>query len=275
MTTQLLHFTITGQFLTQHVRNLWTEGRQDFAIRTLVTGLIGMTEGWAVMICTGKKKLIGRDNNISMVKDNKKFHRGMKLMTMEESLKAKDREAARQKEALRKEVLGLHPYEPHGDFAPRILPAVKATFDLAKSRQLSAQALLNFGNLMALQSIKNQKRVNQEDGIVPFRSMEDFRHPMNSAWVNIKYGWIDRGGDAYDAAMGRGTALFDAHNTLEGMTGIKQRELEEKGWIKITVSIIEGLMVLPTRHPTKAQQERVAEFCQHNNIKAPRWWDDL
>lgn len=260
-----LHFHVSGEFLTNHCRNLWTEGRPDFAIRTLVTSLIGMTEGWAIMICTGKKKLVGWDNDVSMVDDKVANHNGMKLLSMEEILKHKDEEA-KLKEREQREL------DPDDVPFPKLKNPVMSIFDLSQSRQISNQALLNFSNIMAFQSMQNQKRMDREENKQEPKSLDDFKI-TNGHWTHIKYGWIDKQGNPYDAAMGRGDCLFDAHVTMAGLCGIRERELEEKGWIKITVSVIEGLMVIPTSRPTKVQKEMVAEFCQKNKIKEPRWWD--
>ena len=69
----VLHFTITGEFLTNFVRDLYMEGRKlNDVIEMLQTSLIGeMTMEIAQGIILGKYKLTGKDNDISLELDDK------------------------------------------------------------------------------------------------------------------------------------------------------------------------------------------------------------
>ena len=69
----VLHFTITGEFLTNFVRDLYMEGRKlNDVIEILQTSLIGeMTMEIAQGIILGKYKLTGTDNDISLEPDDK------------------------------------------------------------------------------------------------------------------------------------------------------------------------------------------------------------
>ena len=68
-----LHFTITGEFLTNFVRDLYMEGRKlNDVIELLQTSLVGdMTMEIVQGIILGKYKLTGKDNNISLEPDDK------------------------------------------------------------------------------------------------------------------------------------------------------------------------------------------------------------
>lgn len=69
----VLHFTVTGEFLTNFVRDLYMEGRKlNDVIEMLQTSLVGeMTMEIAQGIILGKYKLTGKDNDISLEPDDK------------------------------------------------------------------------------------------------------------------------------------------------------------------------------------------------------------
>lgn len=69
----VLHFTITGEFLTNFVRDLYMEGRKlNDVIEMLQTSLVGeMTMEIAQGIILGKYKLTGVNNDILLEPDDK------------------------------------------------------------------------------------------------------------------------------------------------------------------------------------------------------------
>lgn len=70
MITQTLHFTITGEYMTNFSRELWVEGRINFAVNEFLCGsLPGLSEKQAIDVVTGKKKFIG-ENNLDLVEDD-------------------------------------------------------------------------------------------------------------------------------------------------------------------------------------------------------------
>lgn len=70
MGVEVLHFTITGEYMTNFSRELFAEGRYSFAISEfLCDSLPGLTQQQAVDIITCKKKLIG-ENNLELVDDD-------------------------------------------------------------------------------------------------------------------------------------------------------------------------------------------------------------
>jgi phosphohistidine swiveling domain-containing protein len=62
MTT--LHFSISGESLTKHVRELVLEGNWRHAMTTLVDGLEGMTHDLALAVLQGEKRLAGKDEDL-------------------------------------------------------------------------------------------------------------------------------------------------------------------------------------------------------------------
>lgn len=65
-------FNISGEFLTNHSRDLVREGKWDNALKLLVDDIHGMTYEIAIDILKGDKKLIGdsREDNIDLDDDN-------------------------------------------------------------------------------------------------------------------------------------------------------------------------------------------------------------
>lgn len=59
-----LHFSISGESLTKHVRELVLEGNWRHAVSTLVDGLEGMTHDLALAVLKGDKRLAGKDEDL-------------------------------------------------------------------------------------------------------------------------------------------------------------------------------------------------------------------
>lgn len=75
----VVHFSVTGEFVTRIARNLWAEGEHAKAIRLLVNGVQGFAECMALDVVTGRKKLVGT-NDLKLVKDSAtKDDRGLDL----------------------------------------------------------------------------------------------------------------------------------------------------------------------------------------------------
>ncbi len=94
----VLHFRISGEFITKHSRRLWAEGSSALALKTLVTGLRGMTEAIALQILTGHKKLTGWNSRIKLESDSAtKDDRGLPLpRSLQEVLLKKDQALAKE-----------------------------------------------------------------------------------------------------------------------------------------------------------------------------------
>lgn len=83
-----LCFSIDGDFLTDHCRSLWAlEDRPDHAIKTLMTGLVGITYDQTLGILEGRFKLVGNSNDatgVRLVEDTATHIQGQKLPTLAE-----------------------------------------------------------------------------------------------------------------------------------------------------------------------------------------------
>ena len=59
MTVKYLSFEITGEFITQHARDLIQENKVREAERFLLTSIVGLSHGQMINILRGEKKMIG------------------------------------------------------------------------------------------------------------------------------------------------------------------------------------------------------------------------
>lgn len=64
-------FKISGEFITEHCRNLMFENNWPFAMQTLVEGIVGFTYDDAIAVLSGQKQLIGV-NNINLIDEANK-----------------------------------------------------------------------------------------------------------------------------------------------------------------------------------------------------------
>jgi hypothetical protein len=70
MSVEYMHFIITGEYMTNFSRELWVEGRIDFAVKQfLCDSLPGLSEQQAIDIVTGELKLTG-ENDLFLEEDN-------------------------------------------------------------------------------------------------------------------------------------------------------------------------------------------------------------
>jgi hypothetical protein len=77
--TETLQFEIHGDFITNYARNIWIENRLADAVKFLIDSLPGLTEIQAIEICSGYKKLTGKNNNVNLVTDDTKKHKNVNL----------------------------------------------------------------------------------------------------------------------------------------------------------------------------------------------------
>lgn len=78
METQTVHFSVSGEYLTNFARGRFADGDPKKAVEVLTIGLNGMPLGIACDIVMGKKKLVGW-NELELEDDNVSEHSGIKL----------------------------------------------------------------------------------------------------------------------------------------------------------------------------------------------------
>lgn len=194
----VLHFTITGEFLTAISRNLWAEGACSKALRMLIHGLHGFTEENALAVLTGRKKLVG-ENTLQLVKDNAKTdNRGLKLpRSVAEMARLKDSEI----ESLRRE-------------KNEIVSGVSERFD-----RIEKDVLESCGDFDLMDKL--------QDSVGPGYSPKPTKDFLK--WEN---GWLSPDGNFYGCGYQRHIALAEDLG-LEG-TAIEDAgwiKLQNGGWL--------------------------------------------
>src|SRR3990170_984321 len=86
------HFHVDSEFIMNIARNLWAEGASSKAVKMLLEGFAGITEGIALDILTGKKRLSGWDSKVKLLPDSAtKDDRGLLLpKSLSEAFKSKE-----------------------------------------------------------------------------------------------------------------------------------------------------------------------------------------
>jgi len=71
--SKTVHFSVTGEAITRIARDMWVSYLPKNALSLLLEGMHGMTKEYAIEIIIGEAKLIGENNDVTMVKDNAKY----------------------------------------------------------------------------------------------------------------------------------------------------------------------------------------------------------
>ena len=237
MTQGVLHFKVQGEFVMDIARNLWAEGEAAKALKLLTEGLHGMTEGTALEIVTGKKRLSGWDNNIRLLKDQAtKDNRGLTLpKSLAEQFKRKEKEV----ESLRKD---------HAELVQQACSVLDRVEEVALSpnKRKGAGAILDV--LDGLDEIVGPPKKTRP------RPTTDYK-----VW---DCGWLSPEGDFY------GCPYFGHVSLSFHLRDGGERTLEEQGWIKFQRD-----MFWERRHgeATQKQIDAIFDVCRARNIKMPVW----
>ena len=194
-----VHFTVTGQFVTHLARNLWAEEELAKALRILMTGITGMDEPTALMICTGKAKLIGKNNKLQLRRDNAKTDdRDLPLFSLAEVVTSIDKKIKNERErGYESQQKLLRIFDKWGDDA--------------------ADRVRHWSNP---DEISREERLAEQ--IAP--------PPMPTKEYN-ECGWVAPNGDYF-------TCDYGGHIALANEMGHTERKLEQLGWVKISSEYI-------------------------------------
>lgn len=190
----VLHFKISGEFVTRISRNLWAEGASAKALRLLVVGLHGMTEEIAFKILKGDKKLVGWNSNIKLVPDKAtKDSRGLPLPKSLAGVFA-ERDKAIEKER----AYGQEMAKRAGDLTDRVERTI-------------------LGSRFGVDMYDNLKEV-----VLP---EEEEKPKPTKAWTDWTSGWLSLDGDFYGCE-------YTAHTRLAHKLGFDDGAPDKQGWIK-------------------------------------------
>lgn len=296
--TEIVHFSIDGEWLTEHVRSLWArEDRPDHALKTLVEGLEGMTEEIAVTILDGRFKLVGSsrdEGGVRLVPDDS----GEKLPTMGEMLlrikeqrdEARD-EAADLTELVIGDTVGLG--SPGG---LRHVPRRKTTLHTRLGRTTPS---LKDGYVWPdtdPRDLKGKRKDAKPVRIYRGSSRDEFLGgetkealvpepvkvepepkfglaPEAEDTICSDWGWLSPEGKYYPCSYGE-------HIITARRLGSEEPEIEKLGWVKIgqyldgKQHIFGFLLSTCMARPTDIQKRMVIDYCLTGKREIPEWAKD-
>ena len=235
--TEVFTFSITGDYLTQLARNWWAEREGGKAIRTLRAAFPDMDECLMHKICTGHLKLTGTSadpDGLELVDDDStEDDRGLHLFSLDEM------------------------------FDPQPLPEPRVVVvDKEEHEQLQIATAIGQGHGYAnpyegvFDSISSDTaelmdRLNEKDDVDP--------RPEPNQDTSAQHGWLAPTGEFYPCRYWQHVALIDS-------LGLKEREAEKLGWIKLTNSrLIPGeRWYVGEKKPTQKQIDFVWDWCVAN-----------
>jgi len=248
------YFAVSGEWVTNHARNLWVEGTPEYALHFMSVSFPKMTEEQRIKICCGKMKLTGVDR-LGLEEDNTTMHGKHKLMTIEEYFKYKNDTIKELQAALDKS--GIKE------------PRVRKT----RAERLAEKAALRDRDPVYGDMIANMPLHLQAAATALFAPRLE-GPPKIDREMNGMNGWLSPDGKFYPCAfMGHGR-LADALNSTEA-------ELE-KAWVKIqdshdTNSVITRVKYagsdfphIPSRGVTQAQLNAMQKWCEVHHRELPR-----
>lgn len=202
---EVLHFSVTGEFITDISRNLWAEGEHAKAIKLLVDGVHEFTECMALEVVTGKKKLVGT-NNFILVKDSAtKDNRGLDLPQSVTDAFTRNRVALA--EAKRE--------------AQEIATAASQRFEDVEDAILGDADLRGVKRKIEDRIDSHWDRVGKAMGLVPEPKPEP-----TAEFEKWDAGWLSPGGKFYGCKYYEHIALADRLDSNEPA-------LEREGWLKL------------------------------------------
>jgi hypothetical protein len=267
------HFVVTGEFLTEHARQLWAdEHEHERAVNILLNGLQGIDLGQVLQVLTGESKLVGDSSEgIELVPDGTSLSPcGQPLPSLSGAFAWGNKRAVEAEEDRHDltEILaneGVMKPSPHGLVhisrrAARELEAERITWDDVRI----------YRGLMCVDAVpprEAQERLNrflEDNGAAPLDPPPEPPRPPLSPHPRIvtDTGWLSRDGKFYPCGYQEHirTAIMiceDLGMEEEGIGGA-ERTLEKKGWVKLAGhnGVFQG-----ERMPTKAQDKAILDWC--------------
>lgn len=251
--TVQMHFTITGAFVTRHARNLWAEGRASEALRLLVEDMEGMTEEIALLICTGKKKLTGKDAEIHLEDDKATTdNRDIPLPSAIEVFMRKEHKA---KEAERdlNVVLGIAKETEEKWGVPPVGKMPKIRMQVAWDYKKPTPEEQQEANLILDGMI--QEMIDQTSPEVKGKPEPDIK-------LEAESGWLSPDGDLFPCH-------YRGHINLANRLGDGEFALESRGWLKLSArrwyyGNYEGPV-------TQKQFDTISAWCEKHKAKMDEW----
>lgn len=272
-TVEHVHFTITGEFVTNMSRTLWADEEQpEKALNLLRAAFPGMKEADRLCIVTGSKKVTGDSNAGCELEDDNATESpaGNPLATAIDRMMASIRKKEEERMDLRALVTGdtVNMGSPQG--------LIEVPRHRTERRGVMNRAVLKEG--VELENIIYRGLSNEDGDFLgePIRRPtareldeearsenpdEPLPVPLDTIPKDATDGWLSPEGKFYQCG-------WREHISLAGDLGKTQVMLEQQGWIKLSANQI----FEPYRPPvTQAQLTRVYDWCVANEKELP-WW---
>jgi hypothetical protein len=241
---KVLHFSVTGEFITGISRNLWAEGEHAKAIKLLVDGVRGFSECMALEVVTGQKKLVGT-NLLKLVKDNAtKDDRGLDLPKSAAAAFTKNREAL--DEATKE--------------AAEVARAASETF-----ADIEDAVLADADKRSQARAVENRidahwDRIGKVLGYVP-------KPEPTTEYEKWDAGWMAPNGKFYGCK-------YHGHIALAEELDITEPDCEREGWLKLQNDIWVRPWLYMERyggHITQLQLDALFDWHQKKGKKLSDW----
>ena len=244
----VLHFTITGEFITRQARELWAEGAYSKALRLLMDGLHDMTLDVAIKICTGRLKLKGANEYVHAVKDDTEDDgRGIPLVGIIEAFEALEKKD----EAAEK---FMH------DHASSVADAYSKVVDEVRD---STRKFWNRGFDTILQKEENRLRALKAG---PQRPAVKPKPLSKDKALKAMNGWLNRNGKLF------GCNWYEHSTLADQLHDDGERGLEKAGWAKLSNGpIFKGWLYQSKLGHTSSQAQFIWEWCTEHKQRKPYW----
>lgn len=285
----MAHFTITGEFLTRHARQLWADENEPAkAVDLLLNGLVGIEMNQVMDILTGRSKLEGDSTQgVDLVEDGATLSPcGQPLPTLIEVLQRSKRETAHAQRRGR-DLIELEVNEGVTMASPRGLVVISK-----QTRDEVGKGEIEWEDVWA-NHVYRQLEL-PPDGYVIEPKSTAFIHddepepepppPTFHSKITSWTGWLSPDGKFYPCEWREHIYLADRINhhlnpeESEPVVGGWEHRLEQRGWIKFSGR--DGLFK-GDRPATERQNKKILEWCLGEGkelTKLPYWlepgWED-
>lgn len=286
------HFTITGEFMTNHARELWQEYKFS-KVWSLLDCLIGITREQQEAILLGKKKLIG-ENNVELVDDDWTPPDGYASFkeAAERGEHWRELQERRDNEAEEYAHREWWPTRGSTNASLKYFAHLEGLVGVTRAKQLADAAMQRHSENSMMSRIEDEEKETKPRR--PTR-LEMANHAakmrMEMAGMDVSIlkdpiGMLDRGKNltpklCSDMSSESGWLLLDGKyygcgymehiGLAETLLARKTRpgnaeEVGEKlGWVKIAKGLL-GLNIVCQKRPTQKQFTKIWDYCQFHKI---------
>lgn len=299
-TVTKMRFHIDGAYITDLVRQVWVEGDMVKALHIMESGFPEMPESTRLAVCMGKKKLVGIDQ-MRLEDDDVTEVCGIKILTMQEQLAAREKELAKRELQLRvREELAADQVEfipsPWGILeVPECLLEYRHattgskyqlkdmdwdTFEEAypdlvmeAREKAKARALERMQNdALRAAGIDPEKLKTVQEEMLTGTLGRSESPPVVDKELSSMNGWISPAGELYGCGFMGHIDLADRLEETEG-------DLEKKKWVKLQDSRDPKSIMprtgtdffTPEGKVTQAQYDTMYTWCKKHNREFPEF----